>query len=185
VYEAKTDMTRGDSAIVTAAVTLDQSVPPRRILHRPFAVGEPGFVVTCRIEARLTSSPYQFEVSPTDWVKRSLLTTDTARWSWYVTPKIGGNHTLVLSARPIVSVHKVGSRAPISVIEESSVQQYETTVHVDVPWTERPQETMTRLAATFHVAQTLIEAMTAFVVALVALGTVLGIRRHRKKPATS
>jgi hypothetical protein len=185
LYEAKTDMTRGDSETVTAAVTLNQSAPPERVLHRPGATQELGVVVSCQIEARLSSSPYQFEVNPTGWVKRSLLTTDTARWTWYATPKIGGSHTLVLTLRPIVRVQQPASTAPISVSAESNVQQYETAVHVNVPWNERPQETMTRLAATFGVAQRLIEAMTAFVVALVALGTALGIRRHRRKRAAA
>jgi hypothetical protein len=185
LYEAKTKMTRGDSETVTAAVTLNQSAPPEEVLHRPGAAQELGVVVSCQIEARLSSSPYQFEVNPSSWVKRSLLTTDTARWTWYATPKIGGTHTLVLSLRPIVRVQQPSSTAPISVSAESNVQQYETEVHVNVPWTERPQETMTRLAATFGVAQRLIEAMTAFVVALVALGTALGIRRHRRKRAAA
>jgi hypothetical protein len=183
LYEAKTNMTRGDSETVTAAVTLNQSAPPEKVLHRPGATEELGVVVSCQIEARLSSSPYQFEVNPTGWVKRSLLTTDTARWTWYATPKIGGTHTLVLSLRPIVRVQQPASTAPISVNAESNVQQYETEVHVKVPWNERPQETMTRLAATFGVAQTLIEAMTALVAALIGLGAVLGIRRHRKKGA--
>jgi hypothetical protein len=183
LYEAKTDMRRGDSETVTAAVTLNQSAPPEKVLHRPRATEELGVVVSCQIEARLSSSPYQFDVNPTGWVTRSLLTTDTARWTWYATPKIGGTHTLVLSLRPIVRVQQPASTTPISVSAQSDVQQYETEVHVNVPWNERPQETMTRLAATFGVAQTLIEAMTAFVVALVALGTALGIRRHRRKRA--
>jgi hypothetical protein len=185
LYEAKTKMTRGDSETVTAAVTLNQSAPPEEVLHRPGAAQELGVVVSCQIEARLSSSPYQFEVNPSSWVKRSLLTTDTARWTWYATPKIGGTHTLVLSLRPIVRVQQPASTTPISVSAESNVQQYETEVHVNVPWNERPQETMTRLAATFGVAQRLVEAMTAFVVALVALGTALGIRRHRRKRAAA
>jgi hypothetical protein len=67
------------------------------------------------------------------------------------------------------------------------IQQYDTAVDVSVPWTERPQETMSRLAATFKVAEGLVKAMTLFVLAVVALGAALGIRRRRKrvaKPAT-
>jgi hypothetical protein len=180
VYEANTNMTRGGSETVTAAVTLTQSVPPDKILHRRGATEEPGVLVSCQVEARLSSSPYQFEVNPPGWVRRSLLTTETVRWFWYATPKIGGSHTLVLSLRPIVRVQQPASTAPISLIAESDVQQYETEVHVSVPWSERPQEIMTRLAATFGVAETLVKSLTALVAALIALGAVLGIRRHRK-----
>ena len=186
VYQPNAKMTRGDSETLTAAVTLNQSVPPARILHRPGAAEEPGVVVSCRVQAKLDYSHYQFEVSPTRWVERSLLTTDTARWSWFVKAKIGGSHTLVLNLRPIVMLRReAGSPAAIALSSPSNVQLYETAVDVSVPWTERPQETMTRLAATFEVAESLVKTLTGLVLALIALGAVLGIRRRhgRKKRA--
>ena len=179
-------MTRGDSATVTAAVTLDQTVPRDKVLHRPATdVGEePGILVSCRIQARLSVSQYQFEVNEADWVVRSLLTSNTARWSWYVTPKVGGTHTLVLELRPILTLRETESTTENVSPEASNVQQYETTVHVQVPWNERPQEMMSRLAATFKVAEGLVRAMTLLVLALVALGAALGIRGIRRKRAS-
>jgi hypothetical protein len=95
-----------------------------------------------------------------------LLTADTARWSWYVTPKVGGTHTLTLKVRPIVKEQREDRTTPASVsAENSNVQEYETSVDVKVPLTERPQETMSRLAATFKVAEGLVTALTALVAA--------------------
>jgi hypothetical protein len=182
LYEPRKKMTRGDSAAVTAAVTLDRSLPRDEVLRRTGAAEEPGVVVSCRIEAQLRASEYAFEVSEKGWVERSFLTTNTARWSWYVTPKVGGTHTLVLYVRPIMKVRPAQPFADASVdAARSNVQQYEVSVDVNVPWTERPQETMSRLAATFKVAEDLVKAMTAVVVAAAALGAALGVRRRRKK----
>ena len=184
LYEARKKMTRGDADTVTAAVTLNQSVPRDKVLHRrdDVTAEEPGLVVSCHIEARLNASHYQFEVSDKGWVARSLLTTDTAHWSWYVTPKIGGSHTLVLDVRPIVTLRN--SQTKQVSVETANVQEYETSVDVRVPWTERPQETMSRLAATFKVAEGLVKAITLLIVALVALGAALGIRGRRRKRAS-
>jgi hypothetical protein len=54
-----------------------------------------------------------------------------------------------------------------------------------VPWTERPQETMARLASTLKVAEGLVKAMTLLTLALVAFGAALGIRRRRTRRATA
>ncbi len=181
LYEARREMTRGDAETVAAAVTLDASTPPDQILRRGGAADEPGVIVSCRVQARLVASPYEFELSERRWIERSLLTGDTARWSWYVTPKVGGMHTLVLNVRPIMKVLQTDG-VPTSVVAAggSNVQEYETAVHVEVPWTERPQETMSRIAATLKVAEGLVRAATALLAALLALVTVLGIRRRRK-----
>jgi hypothetical protein len=185
LYEARKEMTRGDSASITAAVTLDKSIPRQEVLHRrdDLTAEEPGLVVSCRIDARLRASHYQFEVSGRGWVARSLLTTNTARWSWYVTPKLGGTHTILLDLRPILLLHDTETGSATA--ETANVQQYETSVHVSVPWTERPQETMSRIAATFKVAEALVKAITLLVVALVALGAALGIRGRKKTRATA
>jgi hypothetical protein len=192
VYEPRKEMTRGSPAPVTAAVTLERSALPSKVLRRPGAAEETGVVVSCLLQARLTASKYQFDLDEKGWIERSFLTTDTARWSWYATPKVGGTHTLVLNVRPIVKLRptddKTRSLASIKGVnpaEDSNVQQYETSVHVNVPWTERPQETMSRLAATFKIAESLVAALTALIVAVVALGAVLGIRSRRNKRATS
>jgi hypothetical protein len=184
VFDPRIEMTRGGTDTVIAAVTLGRSIPPDEIIHREGAVAEPGVVVSCLLRAELTASKYEFEIVPTGWVERSLHTTDTARWSWYVTPKIGGANSLVLKVRPIVRIRPEdsGEAVPVSAIE-SNVLEYETSAHVDVPWTERPQETMSRLAATFKVAEELVTALTALVAALIALGATLGIRRFRRRKA--
>jgi hypothetical protein len=182
VFQPRKEMTRGETNTVLAAVTLEQSLPPARVLHRRGATEEPGVVVSCRVQARLSGSHYDFDIEAEDWIERSLLTTDTARWSWYVTPKIGGEKSLVLQVRPIVKFRGVAGDNILASASRSSVQEYETSVHVGVPWSDRPQETMTRLAATFNVAEGLVKALTGLLVALAALGSaVLGLRFWKKK----
>ena len=183
VYQARKEMTRGDAETVTAAVTINQTAPAAKILRRPGAVDEPGVIVSCRIQAQLSASKYEFEIDNTAWVERSLLGGETARWSWYVKPKIGGDQMLVLYVRPIVKVEEMGSTGPSP--ESSNVQQYETSVHVGVPWAEKPAETMTQVAATLKVAEGLVQAMTAFIVAVVALLAVVGVKRKRERKKAS
>jgi hypothetical protein len=110
---------------------------------------------------------------------------NTAQWTWYVGPKIGGNQTLLLDVRPIVKIRRPGEQDSFASAESANIQTYPIKVHVDVPWTERPAELMSRLADTFKVAQGLIEAMTGVLTALLALAAVLGIRRARSKSAGS
>jgi hypothetical protein len=185
LYEAREELTRGDSGTIVAAVTLDGSIPREKVLHRndDLTAEESGLVVSCRVEARLNASHYQFDVSETGWVARSLLSTNVARWSWYVTPKLGGTHTLVLDLRPILTMSNAETHEVSA--ETANVQQFETRVHVSVPWTERPQETMARLASTLKVAEGLVKAMTLLALALVALGAALGIRRRKTRRATA
>ncbi|HEX6499841.1 MAG TPA: hypothetical protein VF054_12525 [Micromonosporaceae bacterium] len=184
VYEPTKTMTRGESAAVAAAVTLNDIAPPEQVLHRANAISEPGFLVSCHVQARLRASSYEFDVDQPDWVDRSLLTADTARWSWYVTPKIGGEHTLVLQLRPVVKIRPERSGNESTAADlDASIAEYETSVRVTVPWTERPQETMSRLAATFKVAEGLVKAVTGLVVALGALLAALGVRKRRRRRA--
>jgi hypothetical protein len=186
LYEAHKEMTRGDPEAVTAAVTLNQSTPPKLVLHRAGATAEPGVVVSCHVQAQLSASRYEFDVDAKDWVERSLETADIARWEWMVTPKVCGTQTIVLSVQPIVTVKApAGTKEPPVPGKAPNVQQYEMRVHVNVPWTERPQETMSRLAATFKVAEGAVKALTGLIVAVLALLGVLGIRSWRKKRATS
>ncbi len=186
LYEANRRMTRGTSSVVRAAVTLDGSAPPDRILGRRGAADDRGFVVSCSLQARLTAPPREFELSESDWVRRSLLTSDTARWSWHVTPKVGGSHTLILLLRPIVTVKPTGDGSTEDAgAEAANIREYETTVDVSVPLGERPGELMSRLSATLKIAEGLATALTGFVVALVALGAALGIRRRRRASSSS
>jgi hypothetical protein len=90
---------------------------------------------------------------------------------------------VLLDLRPILLLHNTETESVTA--ETANVQQYETSVHVSVPWTERPQETMSRIAATFKVAEALVKAMTLLVVALVALGAAVGMRGTRRRRATA
>jgi hypothetical protein len=178
IYEAEKTMTRGDPAAVAAAITLDVATPPDQVLRRPDAEGESGFLVSCHVQARLRVSQYEFEVEENSWIDRSLLTSDTVRWSWFVTPKVGGTQTLILQVRPVVVITDPdASTAPMVTESDASIMELETTIHVAVPWTERPQEIMSRLAAMFKVAEGLIKAITAVVLALGVLFAALGARK--------
>jgi hypothetical protein len=196
VYEPHMEMTRGDPDVVRAAVTFDQSTPPDEIL-RAHAAEEPGLVVSCHIRAQLSVSEYEFEVNEQGWVERSLLTSATARWHWYVTPKLGGTHDLVLRVHPIMKTrsqdassartirprHSAAQDFDLVSAENANVQEYETRIHVNVPWSERPQEMMSRLAATFKIAEGLVTALTGLVIAVLALGAALGLRKWKRKRA--
>jgi hypothetical protein len=185
-YEASSEMERGNSDLVRASLTLNQSVPADEVLRSPDVAEEEAVVVSCRIQARLTASEYEFEIDETDWVERSLLTNDTVHWSWNVTPKLGGTHSLVLNVRPIMTTQEAdGTAGLLASAQSSNVQQYETDVHVKVPWNERPTEFMTRLASTFEVAEGLVVALTGLIVALGALLAALGIKKRRDQRAAA
>jgi hypothetical protein len=180
VYESDKQMTLGDSDVVRAAVTLDQSTPPDKILQRTGAAQETGLVVSCRLQARLSASPDAFDVSETGWISRALLASQTQRWDWHVTPRIGGTHTLILYVRPIVKTtyHNVEE----ALAAESDVRDYATRVHVNVPWNKRPEEFMTRVASTLNVTTGLVKAFAALIVALGAVLTALrGLRGRRSR----
>lgn len=181
VFEADKTMTRGESSALAAAVTLDQRTPADEVLHRTGAAEESGFLVSCRVQARLRASAYDFDVSESGWVDRSLVTTDTARWSWYVTPKVGGDRTLVVQVRPILQMQDQDTALVTSEDLEGNIQEFETRAHVRVPWTERPQETMSRLAKTFQVAESLVQAVTLLVLAIGGLLTALGVKKWLKR----
>jgi hypothetical protein len=187
VYEAQKEMTRGDSATVKAAVTIDLAVPPRKILKSRGRLAEDrGIVVSCVVEARLDAAEDEFEIDWADWRAQSLLTKDTARWLWYVKPKTGGTHSLVLYVRPIMKIVEDSDTSVASVAQKSNVQQYETEVDVKVPLHEKYPETMTRLASALNAGETLVTSLTTFLLAIGALLAALGVRkRFRKKRATA
>jgi hypothetical protein len=187
VYEESKEMKVGDSDVVRAAVTLDQAAPPDEVLPRTDAAGEPGVVVSCRMQARLVGSEYEFEVNDSAWIERSLLT-DEARWDWIVTPKLGGDQTLTLQMRPIVMQRPEGGGSDLALARDSNVRSYTTNVHVDVPWTERPATVMTQTASLLNVSESLVKALTGLIVALTALWAAVRVvfprlrRRHRAEP---
>jgi hypothetical protein len=62
IYRPSQEMTRGNSAAVTAAVTLNVKTPPARVLKSGGAVATK-VVVSCIIAARLSGSSYDFNLS--------------------------------------------------------------------------------------------------------------------------
>jgi hypothetical protein len=184
VYEASKEMKLGDSSDVKAAVSLNQSAPPQQVLPRTHAVGEPGLIVSCRLQARLSASKYDFDIDESGWLDRSVYATDTVRWVWSVTPKLGGDHTLTLYVRPIVSQQLTGSDSATSRAAKANIRDYTTSVHVDVPWNKRPEELMTQVASTLSVAEGLVKTLTALIFASIALwGVLAGLRKRRRRRA--
>jgi hypothetical protein len=182
VYEASKEMKVGDSETVRAAVTLDQSAPPEEVLPRTDAVGAPGVVVSCLIQARLSASKYEFENDNSVWIDRSVYETDAAQWVWSVTPKLGGDHTLTLFVRPIVREREERGVSDTSRAIEANIRDYTTRVHVSVPWNRRPEELLTQLASMLNVAEGLVKALTALILAISALvGAIAGLRHWRKR----
>ncbi|HTZ86597.1 MAG TPA: hypothetical protein VMB05_08000 [Solirubrobacteraceae bacterium] len=179
LYPKKISMTRGNTETVKAALTLNRSLPPERILQSTSATAAPAIVVSCVVDARLRSSTYTFAIDDRTWQEKSFLETDTAHWEWYVGPKIGGDQKLSLDVRPIVSVRRSNEPEEAARPEEASIETYAIDVKVQVPWTERPAELMSRLADTFKVAQGLVETLTGLITALVALAAVLGFKRAK------
>jgi hypothetical protein len=184
VYEASKEMKLGDSSDVRAAVSLNRSAPPEQVLPRTDAVGAPGLVVSCRLQARLSASEYDFDIDDSGWIDRSVYATDTVRWVWTVTPKLGGDHTLTLYVRPIVSQELAGADSETSRAAKANIRDYTTSVHVDVPWNKHPEELMTQIASTLSVAEGLVKGLTALILALVALLAALPrLRKWRRKRA--
>jgi hypothetical protein len=184
VYPPKLAMTRGNGETVTAGVTLSKTVDPERVLHASGGTAAPAIVVSCVLDARLRGSTSSFSIDDGSWQARSFLTGNTVRWTWSVGPKIGGSQTLLLDVRPIVSIRSSkpeGESASDLAPEDATVETYPIKVRVNVPWTERPAELMSRLAGTLKVAQSLVEALTGLVTAAVALLAALGIRKARAK----
>ncbi|MFK5635982.1 hypothetical protein ACI3EQ_15510 [Ornithinimicrobium sp. LYQ103] len=178
IFEPTVKMTSGESSVVAFAVTLDQTTPADEILQRPGPQEEFGYRVSCRVQALLEGSPYEFEISEGDWVDRSFVTTDTARWSWYVTPKIGGDSTLVTRIRPILHIEDLDAGFVTEEDLDSSIKEFETRVSVTVPWTERPQEMLSRLAKTLQIAEGFVKALTGVVLAVGGLFAALGIKKY-------
>lgn len=179
-------MTRGDTESVGAAVTLEHEPPASKVIRTHSLDGStrPLVMVSCVIDAQLTAAPRQFDVATSSWVERSLLTTSTARWHWFVTPREGGSHTLMLSLRPVVHVRRLHARAGAGIlVSDSAVFEYPIAVRVRVPWTQWLPQQMSSLAATLNIAKGLLEAITAFVLAALALAAALRLRKGRSSGA--
>ncbi len=185
VYDPATEMDLGDGQPVHATVTLERNAVPDAVLPGIEAAGVPGVVISCHLQARLDASSDEFGIDDRDWVTRSLLTTNRVDWSWNVEPRVGGRHALTLYVRPI-AVLETRATAAAGTVDESDavVQVYETQVDVHVPWNERPEELMARMASTLNVAEGLVKALTALIIAVAGLGAaVLAVRRRRSRRA--
>jgi hypothetical protein len=147
------------------------------------AVGEQVETVSCLLQARLTASRYEFDINDSGWIDRSLHTSDTASWVWTVTPKVGGDHTLTLFVRPVVKLTE-GPVSATSRAAQADIRDYATDVHVNVPWNKRPEEVMIQIASTLNVAEGLVKALTAVIVAVGALVAVItGLRKRQTRRA--
>lgn len=181
IYRPSQEMTRGESAAVIAAVTLNLKTPPARVLQGGGGVATK-VVVSCIIAARLSGSSYDFNLSDRRWQPRSFETLDTARWQWSVGPKVGGTQTLVLSLQPVVRIGhaSLGYGSYVST-ENTNIASYVIRARVKVPLSQRIPEMMSSVAATFKVAQGLVEAATGLIAAIIAFGAAIGIRRLRQR----
>lgn len=181
-YPSRKKMTRGNTELVTAVVTLNNELPSEAVPGKPGS--ERGLVVSCSAEARLRGSKYAFSIDDTNWQQRSFVTSNTVSWTWEVGAKIGGEQTLVLDVRPIVSI-RAARNSSGAIPNREIVRSYPIKVDVSVPWAERPAEVMSRLADTFKVAQGLVVTLTALLTALIAFAGTVGIKRRKAKAPKS
>ena len=64
--------------MVTAAVTVDYTLPPAEVLPGPGSVSSPRkTLVSCIVEAQLSGSSWDFNIDNTRWVQGSFYTADT------------------------------------------------------------------------------------------------------------
>lgn len=170
VYENNAQLVRGEQHALTLAVTLDTKMPPDKLLMRSGAKSVEGYLLSCRLQARLHVASGQFDLDDHKWVDRSLLTTNTAEWAWFVRPKLGGTHTVVYELRPVLQASE--QRAPLDPVwtapSESSISQFEAAVHVEVPWSQRLPETISWISEQTGLAEGLVAAFGGLFVALIA-----------------
>lgn len=181
VYNATEYMRRGDDHTVEAALTLRAEVPPEEILESKEAVGV-RVRVTCEVEAKLRASEQEFDIQESGWQSRSLLTSPTARWTWSVTPKQGGNHELLLEVRPVIALEDTPDNFLHPALE-GSTQTYRIAADVSVSPDQWVAERLNRAASLLTSAKGMVVALTALIVAITALN--LAIRRRRPKPPAS
>jgi hypothetical protein len=184
VWPSHSQMTRGNTTPVAAAVTLARHRPGDVVLRG----ASPGmvkrvWVVSCLFQARLSYSDYEFDVEPAGWQARSTFTSNTAHWTWFVKPKLGGDHTLVIELRPVLELKSRSGHQFDTSLAASDIAEYPVSADVSVPWQERPAELMSEVANDLKVAEGLVKAATGLVVAIGALLAALGIRRLLRRRA--
>lgn len=179
IYNPTEGMRRENSKIIEAAVTLRTELPPQEILKTKEAVAEE-LLVSCVIEAELRADEAEFGIQPQGWKSQSLLTSETARWTWFVTPKRGGKHELVLAFRPVIAVADKSETSRELLGVEASTQPYRIMVDVSVPGDQWVADKFDRATALLKSAEGMVTAFAALAVAIIAL---LAVKWRRGKSA--
>ena len=172
IYRPVMQMTRGSSTPVSAVVTLNTKAPPDEVLPGGGAASE-GLGVACQIEGRLSGDAHEFEISPSGWESRSLVGEQDARWTWVVTPTLGGTRPLVMELRPVVKVAQGSAlqSQPLTTVP------FVTQVNVHVPADQAVTDWAARAKAVFDSLSGAMKALTALIAAIVGLAGALGIRK--------
>ncbi|MGH4014499.1 MAG: hypothetical protein ACRDSL_11370 [Pseudonocardiaceae bacterium] len=176
VYNRIERMRRGNSQTIEAAVTLRTELPPQRILKPKEAIASSRVRVSCVIEAELRAAEAEFDIQEQGWQSESLLTSPTARWTWSVTPRRGGNSELVLAVRPVISLEDESGNPLRHPDVEATTQVYRIMVDVSVPPDQWVAEGFDRTTSLLKSAEGMVGALTGVVVAIIVL--LVTIRRR-------
>lgn len=184
VYSRTEHMERGNSQTIQAAATLRTELPPQEILESKEPVAS-RVRVSCVIEAELRAAEADFDIQKQGWQAQSLLTSPTARWTWSVTPKRGGENELVLAVRPVIALEdELGNPLPRP-RAEASTQAYRIMVDVSVPPDQWLAEVFDRATSLLKSAKGMVVALTGVVVAITALLVAIRWRRAKSSPNTA
>lgn len=184
VYHPTERMRRGTSKAIEAAVTLRIELPPQEVLETSEAVAR-RLLVSCVIEAELRAAEAEFDIQPQGWRSESLLTSSTAYWTWFVTPKQGGTHELILAFRPVITVEDQTEKSSLSSYPPASTQPYRITVDVSVPPDQWVADKLDRTTALIKSATGTTVALTALVAAIIALLAIRQRRARSKSPSNN
>jgi hypothetical protein len=169
IYARELTMERGVSTLVAAAVSVDRSTPASKVIEGAPSVDDSVAVrVSCQVEAQLAGDPAVFVISDTTWQSRSLLTSPTATWYWFVTPRRGGDQALVLNVRPIVRVERVTGTSTLGDVP-ASTETFGISVAVGVPMDQAAAEVLGRIEGFLLSLEGLLTAIAGVVVSGLAL----------------
>lgn len=173
VYPTRLTMVRGETTTVRVAVTLLTDLPPEKVLDTGLVDAQPAtrqVLVTCTIQARLLGAAADFTIEDRDWLSQTLLTSPTATWTWFVTPKRESAVILTLQVRPVVLVR--GDRAGTDELPtQATTAEFPITTFVSVPTRERAQEQLDAVTGLLTSVEGAIAALVALLLAF------LGLRR--------
>lgn len=174
VFDRELEMRVGRATAVPVEVTLDRAAGPQVV----GGLTRVPVRVTCEVKARLVGAKLDFSVEPEDWQTESLRTRPTAQWSWLVTPQRTGTATLVLEMTPVLRIDQPGPDPTSgSASRDGSTHDEFLTVHVTAPWYESLAVWLDRLGALLTSAKGAVVALTALLVAVVALAALVRKRR--------